>query len=78
MSVDLHGNLFRSGFLVFRQRYCEHAISEFGVDLCSVNVQGNVEAAQELPIMPLDPMLILAVRFFFKPALTVQGEHVLL
>src|SRR5205807_2647623 len=63
-SVDLHVDLFRSGFLVFWQRYCEHAVFELSVDPGSVDIQGNVKAAHELTIMPLDAMIIFAVRFF--------------
>src|SRR5437870_13293592 len=77
-SVDLHVDLFRSGFLAFRQRYCEHAIFEFSVDLCSIDVQGNVKAAHELTVMPLDAMIIFAVRLLFELALAAQDEHVLL
>src|SRR5690242_19716314 len=56
-SVDLDVDLFWSGFLVFRQRYGEHAIFELGVDLGSVDIQGDVEAAHEFTIMPLDTMI---------------------
>ena len=37
LSVDLHTDLFRSCFLVFRQRHGEYAVTEFGVDLRSVH-----------------------------------------
>src|SRR5207244_3370360 len=77
-SVDLHVDLFRSGFLVFWQRYCEHAVFELSVDPGSVDIQGNVKAAHELTIMPLYAMIIFAVRFLFKLAFATQGEHVLL
>src|SRR5215471_3424458 len=72
LSVDLHVDLFWSGFLVFRQRYGEHAIFELSVNPGSVNVQGDAKAAHEFTIMPLDAMIIFAVRLLFKPAFATQ------
>src|SRR6185295_2020960 len=77
LSVDLDVNLLWSRFLVFRQHHSEHAVFELGGNPRRVYIHRHTKAAHELTVMPLDAMIIFAIRFLFKLALAPQGEHVL-
>jgi hypothetical protein len=53
------------------QRYGKHTVFELGVNPDSVNVQGNVKAAHEFTIMPLDAMIV----FTGPSSLQIYSTH---
>src|SRR5690242_9725712 len=76
--TNFHFDLLREGLLAFGQMHPEHAVLELGVDLGFVGIRRTAEAALELAIEALEPMVFSVLLFLLGLTLASDRQSAVL